>query len=174
MATPRQEKLGKALIENVLSDKPKTLKELVVSSGYDETTAIKQVPAVINQKGVQEVIKRETDLMLDALKKKGVTSEYVADRIKVLLDAKKIIKVAGKDGEMQIISEEDNYQAIDKGISHVAKFGLGGGYKTNDDGVSTQQNIQVNIFNTPEVKEIVADFEAKLKEQLSKQPPTNV
>ena len=58
MATQRQKKLAKAIVENLKADKPKNAKELVVSSGYDITTAEKQVPAVFEQKGVIEELEK--------------------------------------------------------------------------------------------------------------------
>ncbi len=54
MATQLQKNLAKNIVRNAVAKHPKTKKELVVSSGYDETTAIKQVPAVFEQKGVKE------------------------------------------------------------------------------------------------------------------------
>src|SRR5688572_13184316 len=58
MPTQRQKNLAKAMVENLQAKTPKTAKELVVSSGYDQTTAEKQVPAVLKQKGVQEELVR--------------------------------------------------------------------------------------------------------------------
>jgi hypothetical protein len=54
MATQRQKKLAKAIVENAVAEKPKNAKELVLSSGYDINTATRQVPAVFEQKGVVE------------------------------------------------------------------------------------------------------------------------
>lgn len=168
--TPKQEKLGKAIVENVLKDKPDNMSTMLSNVGYKETTARHRQGDIISRPGVQEAIAKATEEMLGAFEAQGITPYYVAGKIKDLMEAKKITKVAGKDGEVQIISEEDNYQAIDKGISHAAKFGIGGGYKTNDDGKPTANNIQINILNSPKVKELVEDFESKLKAELTKDP----
>lgn len=161
MATPKQEKLAKALVDNAISNQPGTLKEILENTGYATDTA-KTPNQIIDAPGVQDAIAEYTSEIIGAMEAQGITPFFVAGKIKELLNAKKITKVAG-----QIESIEDNYQAIDKGITHAAKFGLGGGYKTNDQPIA-QQNVQINIFNKPEVREIVADFEEKLKAELTK------
>ena len=56
MATIRQVRLADALIANTKKKKPQNKKELLVSAGYDETTA-KATPAlIIEQKGVQQAL----------------------------------------------------------------------------------------------------------------------
>lgn len=162
MATPKQEKLAKAIVENAISDEPKSMKEIMENHGYATNTA-KTPNQIVESAGVQEAIKEYTSEMMGAFEAQGITPYYVAGKIKDLMEAKKIVKVAG-----QIESIEDNHQAIDKGISHAAKFGIGGGYKTDDKGNPTGNNIQVNIFNSPKIQEIVGDFEAKLKEELTR------
>lgn len=167
MPTPKQEKLAKALVDNALSDKPDNLSNILDNVGYAPTTARKNQNEIIDAPGVQEAIKEYTSEMIGAMEAQGITPFAIAGKIKELLNAKKITKVAG-----QIESIEDNYQAIDKGITHAAKFGIGGGYKTNDQPIA-QQNVQINIFNKPEVREIVADFEEKLKAELTKHEEKN-
>jgi uncharacterized protein YgbK (DUF1537 family) len=54
MATELQKNLAQEIVKNAKRKKPLNKKELVVLSGYDLTTAEKQVPAVFEQKGVQE------------------------------------------------------------------------------------------------------------------------
>jgi len=56
MATERQTQLAKAIIKNSRRKKPLNKKELLVSVGYDETTAEKRAGDVIEAKGVQEVL----------------------------------------------------------------------------------------------------------------------
>ena len=58
MATPKQRKLAKALIENAKADKPKSGLELAESSGYSVKTAEGGMSRIIEQKGVQEVFKQ--------------------------------------------------------------------------------------------------------------------
>ena len=57
MATELQKNLAKNIVKNLKRRKPLNKKELVVSSGYDMTTAEKQIPAVFEQKGVREELK---------------------------------------------------------------------------------------------------------------------
>lgn len=54
MATQRQKKLAKALVENAVAEKPITAKELLVNVGYAINTAEVKPKEIIEQKGVQE------------------------------------------------------------------------------------------------------------------------
>lgn len=54
MATLRQKKLARNIIENVTRDKPLNKQELVVSSGYGVVTADRHAGEVMEQKGVKE------------------------------------------------------------------------------------------------------------------------
>lgn len=56
MPTNLQRNLAENIVKNLKRKKPLNKKELVVSSGYDLTTAEKQVPAVFEQKGVKEAL----------------------------------------------------------------------------------------------------------------------
>lgn len=168
MSTPRQTKLAKELVNNALSDKPDNVSNILDNVGYAPTTARKNQNEIIDAPGVQEAIAEYTSEMLGAFEAQGITPYKIAGKIRDLLNSKKIIKVAGKDGETQIISEEDNVNAIDKGITHAAKFGIGGGYKTGNEPLQ-QQNIQVNIFNQPKIQQLVGDFEQKLKDELTRE-----
>lgn len=54
MSTDLQKKLAKELVNNLKSKKPKNKKDLLVSVGYDITTAETKPGEIIGQKGVQE------------------------------------------------------------------------------------------------------------------------
>lgn len=54
MATELQKNLAREIVKNSKRKKPLNKKELVVSSGYSESTASQQIPAVFEQKGVLE------------------------------------------------------------------------------------------------------------------------
>lgn len=54
MATERQKKLAKAIVENAKSDKPKTKGELLESIGYAKSTSEAIPGEIMKQKGVQE------------------------------------------------------------------------------------------------------------------------
>lgn len=69
--------------------------------------------------------------MILALRSVGVGAQKIAEKIMQLLDSKKILKTFTKDGDVRIL-EEDNYNAIDKGLVHALKIGIGGGYKAEE------------------------------------------
>lgn len=54
MATERQKKLAKAIVENSRAAKPLNKQELVVSSGYGIITADRHSKEIMEQKGVQK------------------------------------------------------------------------------------------------------------------------
>ena len=58
MSTILQKKLAKAVVENLKAKKPKNKKELVASSGYGEVTADRHSKIILEQKGVQEELKK--------------------------------------------------------------------------------------------------------------------
>ena len=73
----------------------------------------------------------ETAEMVLALRSVGVGAKKIAEKIVQLLDSKKITKTFTSDGDVSIV-EEDNIQAIDKGLIHALKIGVGGGYKAEE------------------------------------------
>lgn len=76
MSTLLQKNLAQNIVENASRKNPLNKKELVVLSGYDETTAEKQVPAVFEQKGVKEAL---ADLGFTEENAKKVVSEIMLD-----------------------------------------------------------------------------------------------
>lgn len=96
MPTVREEKLADIIIENAVSDKGMTAKQMLVKAGYDETTAQATPGRVIAQDGVQE-----------ALAAKGFSEENAKRVIGEIIDdkrtkpdtrinaAKEIFKVSG-------------------------------------------------------------------------------
>lgn len=58
MATIRQKKLAKAIVENLENPEPKTKGELLESVGYSPDTAKAKPGEIIEQKGVQEELIR--------------------------------------------------------------------------------------------------------------------
>lgn len=54
MATEKQKRLAKAIVENATREKPLNKKELLVSSGYSESSAESVPSRLIEQEGVQE------------------------------------------------------------------------------------------------------------------------
>lgn len=57
MATTRQKKLARAIIENASREKPLTKQELVVSSGYTPVQAKAKMHEITESKGVKDELK---------------------------------------------------------------------------------------------------------------------
>lgn len=58
MPTLRQKKLAKSIVENLQASKPLNKKELLVSAGYDETTAMATPNREIEAKGTQQELRK--------------------------------------------------------------------------------------------------------------------
>ncbi len=58
MANPRQQKLAKEMVANIQRPKPKTMKEVLVSIGYAESTASAMPSEITEGKGVVEELVR--------------------------------------------------------------------------------------------------------------------
>lgn len=95
MATIKQEQLAKAIVKNVRNGNKKNAKELLVSTGYSQSTASAYPGTIIAQPGVQEELKK---LGFDEESAKKVVGQILgsaekdADRIKA---ADLIFKVVG-------------------------------------------------------------------------------
>lgn len=76
MATNLQKNLANNIVKNLKRKKPLNKQELVESSGYSHNTATKQLPAVFEQKGVQEELK---NLGFSEEKAKDVVSSIMND-----------------------------------------------------------------------------------------------
>lgn len=120
MATLRQKKLAKGLVENLTSNKIKTASELLVSAGYDETTAQASPGRTIEQKGVKEELVK---LGFDEETAKQVVGEILVygdedrDRLKA---AEMIFKVHGSFAPEKKLNLNVNVEASDK-IKELAK-----------------------------------------------------
>jgi len=66
--------------------------------------------------------------MLTALEVKGVDAHKVAEKISELINAKKKITDYAVSRNRTITKEEIDSNAIDKGVTHALKIGVGGGY----------------------------------------------
>lgn len=95
MATQRQKKLAKGIVENVSRQKPLNKQELVESAGYAPLTADRTAKEVIESKGVQEEL---VNLGFTEDKAKKVVAEILEfgenDTVK-LKAAEMIFKVHG-------------------------------------------------------------------------------
>ena len=85
--------------------------------------------------------------LTDALESKGITSERIAEKIEVLLEASTpIYKNNNATGEIEHIGDKPDYIAVDKGITHAIKIGIGGGY-------APEKHIVANMVFKNEQKE---------------------
>jgi hypothetical protein len=96
MPTPLQENLADALIENAKAKRPRKKKELLVSTGYSESSAAAYPGKIIAQKGVQEALiargfslERAKEVVGDILDNAKATDR---DRLKA---ASEVFKVTG-------------------------------------------------------------------------------
>jgi hypothetical protein len=135
MATLKQKRLAKAIVENSQSKEPKTAGQLLELAGYDKTTAEATPGRIIDQQGVQE-----------ELAKAGFTLEAADGVVSTLLQKAK--------------KEETKIKAADLMYKRL------GGYVADK---QTPTTVNYNIFNRPEMKITVAEFEQRVKEQLMQQ-----
>ncbi len=96
MPTVRQTRLAKAIIENAVAEKPLNKKDLLVSAGYDLTTAEATPARVIEQKGTQQAL---ADFGFTEENAKMVVSEILldpeTDKNTRINAAKEVFKVHG-------------------------------------------------------------------------------
>lgn len=152
------------MVENMLKDKPLPTGQVLENVGYSQTLA-EQPSRIIEAPGFQEAL-AETGLK-NALIAKGITPEKIAEKIDVLLEAKKPI-YEEVDGEMQHVGDEVDFTAVDKGLKHAtAIYGVLGDAKPP---VTVQT---YNFIFSPEVQAEVREMEAKIKARLVKpiEPP---
>lgn len=164
---PRQRKVAKALVENLLSDKPKPTGQVLESVGIPKTSA-GNPKRIIESEGVQMAL-AEMGLK-DALIEEGINPKYIASKINVLLKAKKFIqKFSHETGETELIGEQDDYQAIDKGLSHATKI-----YGILDETFKSPTGNTYNFIFSEEVRSKVNTIDAEIKEALIKPHVQNV
>lgn len=109
MPTILQRNLAENIVKNLKRKKPLNKKELVVSSGYDLTTAEKQVPAVFEQKGVIEAL--EDFGFTEDNAKKVVAEILLSDKTQAsdrLRAASEVFKVKGSYAPEKTINANMN------------------------------------------------------------------
>lgn len=168
--TERQDKLAELVIENSLSDTPLNKGEMLEKVGYSRNIA-DQPNKVLQTRGFQLALERKQESMLTALEQAGVTPGFLARKINQLLNKEQVIVRNNiTTGLIETVETgEMDVQAVDKGITHALKLGLGGGYKDNQTN-TTNQTINYNFINSPEVQAKVKEFEEDLKSQLTAKP----
>jgi len=135
--TPRQKKAAKAVILNELSDNPKPLNQVLGDVSYGKIS--NQPSRILQSEGFQNAL-TETGL-LDALKKQGINPTKIAKKIDELL-------------------ENEEYQAIDKGLKHATAI-----YGITEKQTSETKNTYNFIFS-PEVQTKVHQMNEDIKKLL--------
>jgi len=161
-ATIRQTKAANAILLNVVSEKPVSTGEVLKRVGYG--IGLQNSPQrVLESEGFIEAAK-EIGLR-EALIKEGITTNKIASKINVLLDAKKkTFRNNTSTGEIEEIGEEDDHQSIDKGLRHATAI-----HGITEDKVKTVKNTY-NIMFSPEVQGRVRDINADIKRILINGP----
>lgn len=108
--TVRQQRLADEIILNASRKKPKNKKELLVSAGYDETTAEATPGDIIQQQGVQNAL---IERGFNVETAKGVVAEILTDSSKAAKDrlraASEVFKVTGAYAPEQPPGEGNTY-----------------------------------------------------------------
>jgi len=136
--TPRQKKAAKAVVLNELSDSPLPTGQVLESVGYG--FGLQNSPQRVIQSEGFQIALTETGL-LDALKKQGINPAKIARKIDELL-------------------ENEEYQAIDKGLKHATAI-----YGIADPKQSETKNTYNFIFS-PEVQTKVHQMNEDIKKLL--------
>ena len=143
--TPRQRKAAKAIVKNLLKDKPLPTGQVLKSVGYG--FGLENSPQrVIEAEGFQVAL-AEIGLK-EALMNEGISPKRIAEKINVLLDA--------------VDSEGiEDYTAIDKGLKHATAI-----YGVITEKPSENKTTYNFIFSQP-VQDKVRVIEAEIKSLLT-------
>lgn len=159
--TPRQRKAALEIVKNLLKDKPETEAKVLADIGYSK--GITETPSMVTQSEGFQTALEETGLKA-ALIRQGITPDKISERINVLLHAKKSIqKFSHETGETELIGEQDDYQAIDKGLSHATKI-----YGILDETPKSPTGNTYNFIFSEDIRNKVNAIDAEIKEALIK------
>jgi phage terminase small subunit len=149
------------LIEND-GNRTKTARE--VFGIADPKYAHVKAERILQKPEVALAIEQKRATLIEALEKKGVSPEKIAEKVGVLLEAKrKVFKNNNESGEIELVAEEPDYNAIDKGISHAIKI-----HGIEDDTPKPQATTTYNLIFSGPVQEKVKVIDAEIKEMLTK------
>jgi hypothetical protein len=168
--TEKQNKLADLVVEQALVSKPMNKGEMLANVGYSQGM-IKQPGRIIEGTGFKLALEKKTESMLEALEQTGVTPSFLARKVKELLNKEQVIvRNNVTTGLIETVETgEIDVQAVKIGMENAFKLGVGGGYKDNQTN-TTNQTINYNFINSPEVQQKVKDFEDDLKIQLTAKP----
>lgn len=151
--TPRQRKAALEVVKNLLKDEPDSVGQVLENIGYSK--GVSETPnMVLNSEGFKLAL--EESGLKKALIRQGITPNKIADKINVLLEAKR--------------EDKPDYQAIDKGISHATKI-----YGILDETPKTPTGNTYNFIFSEEARKEVERMDSVIKVMLTKKPdvPTN-
>lgn len=144
----RQHKLARVWIENELNNSGMSFRQMALAAGYANGTASQYGKRQLMKEGTQRAIKEIAATMKDSLVLRGVDQTYLADKIHQMLEGK--------------FAKDVNFRAINYGLEHALKIGIGGGYKP-------EETRTVNYNVTPEelrkYSPLKDEFEERMREQ---------
>jgi len=142
--TPKQLALAKIFVTNEIQNLGYSFREMIVRAGYEDHAPNGR--RALEAKGTQTAIAAIRKDMASALAEKGVDSLVVAEKIRQLLDGK--------------FEKGHNYKAVDRGVEHALKIGIGGGY-------APERKVEAHVhMSTEDVKKFLPlknEFEEKLR-----------
>lgn len=144
--TARQYKLAEIWVNNELNDSGLSMAEMVKAAGYPLNQYTHNAKRTITKEGTQTAIAEISETMKGALEKKGVGPEYLANKIHEMLEGR--------------FSKEVNFRAINHGLEHALKIGVGGGYKPEE---TRSINVNVSAADLKKYAPLRDEYEEKMR-----------
>lgn len=114
---------------------------------------------LITKDNIIEAIEIKRKSLKEALIEKGITEDKIADKINVLLDAKKAVYEKNDEGVFENVGDEIDYTAVDKGLKHAKEiYGV-------EDSDKPKENVY-NFFFEPKFQQNIKNYDQNLKEQI--------
>jgi len=154
----RQRKAAKDVVLNELSDKPLPLGEVLAKVGYG--TIVQDPQRITKSDGFQTAL-QELGLK-EALEAQGINPQKIAEKIDVLLEAKKVTYRRNEYGDLEENGIEIDFTAVDKGLKHATAI-----YGIVPDKPPETKNIYNFIFN-PDVQDQVDAINENIKNLLTR------
>ncbi len=112
---------------------------------------------------VAVAVQIEQETLKSALKKQGVTPEKIAKKVDELLEAvTPIYKNNNETGEIELVGEKPDFQAIDKGLKHATTI-----YGVEDlDDKNPKLQTTYNFIFSPKTQAEIKAIEQKIKDRL--------
>lgn len=110
-------------------------------------------PSIIN------AIEVKRKSLKEALIEKGIDEAKIADKINVLLEAKKPVYEKNDKGVFENVGDEIDFTAVDKGLKHAKEiYGV-------EDSDKPKENVY-NFFFEPKFQQNIKNYDQNLKEQI--------